>query len=226
MSTSQAAPIVLANSGSLSPDAVTIDFETLADDTKLETQFQLSLGLEVFPQGGIPGAYVSSSGSEFFSGGGNNLFNRRGTPLDGEEPSTLIFAFDLPVTQFAFVGLVADTSSSTFAANSDIELVFTFFNGDPTDLPSAIEVGQASVQGLGVSDDGNGNAEFSGTFVGFEIPAGFDFVRVDPIETDDVSTAFIRLDDLTFTTLIPEPASLGLVVLGVGLMAARRRREE
>ncbi|MEM7809214.1 MAG: PEP-CTERM sorting domain-containing protein [Planctomycetota bacterium] len=73
-----------------------------------------------------------------------------------------------------------------------------------------------------------GDVKFqSDTFVGFDAPVG-ETITGFRIETFDVAGAPVStrfgIDQLGFVAVVPEPASAGAILTGVGLLAGRRRR--
>lgn len=70
------------------------------------------------------------------------------------------------------------------------------------------------------SSDIEGGAGLDDTFFGFVAPAGEGITNLTITWTGDR----VGFDDLAYTTLVPEPASLVLLAVGVAVLAFRRKR--
>jgi hypothetical protein len=71
---------------------------------------------------------------------------------------------------------------------------------------------------------------FSGTVTetfaakGFNIPAGESFFRFGFISNGDGTLAVVHYDNVTISPVVPEPATLAVLGLGLPALAMRRRR--
>ncbi|MEM6392811.1 MAG: PEP-CTERM sorting domain-containing protein [Planctomycetota bacterium] len=239
----EALPISAADA-SLLEDVNLIDFNALIGTTLdsggdpspdlVDDEYTLSLGLTVSGTGAGRGLYASNIGQSVFTSppasipsgtNTNTAINFRPTgansPTDGGVgPSVLTFEFNQRQNFFGFFAVVADTH------NIFIELLDRDGMGElvSRSTPEVLEyeIGISNAGFVGVID------EIS--FAGVRVSAMLDTFEVDaldpqPLDLSPTDLERFRIDNLQFG-IIPEPASLGLVALGVGLMAMRRRRED
>ncbi|MEM1211147.1 MAG: PEP-CTERM sorting domain-containing protein [Planctomycetota bacterium] len=197
----------------------------------IDDEFTLSDGLTVSGRTATSGLFASDIGQAPFVGPpasipeGSNTntainFRPTGANSDNDEgvgPSVLTFAFDQAQNFFGFFAIVDDSH------NIFVELLNRDGLGElasrSTPLVLEYEIGITSAGFVGVVDD----AAFDGVRVS-ALPDTFEVDAVDPqpLTLNPPDLESFRIDNLQFG-IIPEPASLGLVMCGVGLLVARRR---
>lgn len=185
--------------GAFSGSETVIDFDSLAEDEIVTTQF-LSSGVDFSSSSHVSGSTAAGGGSEgwfFFSNPGTAVLQNF-IEICLDSPSfcqPVIIDFTTPHSLIGF-DIITNPSTSTF----DVQLV---------------SAGSSTIFSISTS--------FPESFVGFQDPAGID--RIIITEPSIEGEGAIGIDDLRFEGVVPEPSTLLLVGSGLaGVIVFGRKR--
>ena len=231
-----AAGIVLLMAGSVQADEV---FSTDFND-----------GATAFPYNGGSGAFVLGGATpdvvaeDFF--GSTNGVNLSGGDLTFSNSTQNRFRGSgvwLDTTDWATGPITVAVDVANFVAGADTELIFQAYAATGVDASNTVSFDLHGAVSNGASPVATGTATIAAlgdeqtiTANGTAVPFTFDyngtdeFVALTFVQSNAVGgTAFgsADLDNLTVNdsaTSVPEPSSLSLVAVGLGLIGVRRRR--
>jgi hypothetical protein len=149
----------------------------------------------------------------------SNVQNVNGT-FDTTPGGHNFFSF---VTQFVPFGTTT-TATATFAFATPIDAFGAYFSGLGNDTTFTVSFSDGSLQTLTVAGSANSNA----MFFGFTDP-GTGIASITLTDTWNNTVAnnfgyFVGVDDVQFSSAVPEPTSMLLLGSGLVTLVARRRR--
>jgi hypothetical protein len=188
----------------------TIDFDDLAAGTTLSTQ------------------YAASTGATFSAGGGS-LYDAQSQGSGAWATNTdltVVSATGADTNNLGTPSLASGNVLGSYAGwmNEDGDPVFTItfataitaFSADFAAVEYGSDVAIHAYSGSTLVSEviGSGYGQFTLSLAGLDITS----VVITPGSYGD----YVAVDDIAFTTSVPEPANVALLALGLGLVALRR----